>query len=115
MERYFVIKTTMLENGQMKSVTVKDKDLLVARVDNNYYVADARCPHLGGRLPQGKLSGTVVTCPRHGSKFDLRDGRVIQWTNQSGIVSKLSQTLKSPRSLNTYSSIIEGENIYVEL
>lgn len=36
-------------------------------------VAD-RCPHAGATLSEGELEGTVLTCPRHGSQFDVTDG-----------------------------------------
>lgn len=36
-------------------------------------VADV-CPHAGATLSTGELEGTVITCPRHGSQFDVRDG-----------------------------------------
>ena len=41
---------------------------------------------MGGKLSQGKLEGTAVTCPRHGSQFDLTDGRVVRWLKESGLV-----------------------------
>jgi nitrite reductase/ring-hydroxylating ferredoxin subunit len=36
-------------------------------------IADV-CPHAGATLSEGELDGTVLTCPRHGSQFDVRDG-----------------------------------------
>jgi nitrite reductase/ring-hydroxylating ferredoxin subunit len=36
-------------------------------------VADV-CPHAGARLSEGELEGPVLTCPRHGSQFDVRTG-----------------------------------------
>lgn len=36
-------------------------------------VADV-CPHAGATLSEGELDATVVTCPRHGSRFDVTDG-----------------------------------------
>lgn len=36
-------------------------------------VAD-RCPHAGARLSDGELDQQVVTCPRHGSQFDVCTG-----------------------------------------
>jgi nitrite reductase/ring-hydroxylating ferredoxin subunit len=36
---------------------------------------DGVCPHQGGPLGQGALSGTIVTCPWHGWQFDVRSGR----------------------------------------
>jgi nitrite reductase/ring-hydroxylating ferredoxin subunit len=32
------------------------------------------CPHAGARLSEGELQGAVITCPRHGSQFDVRTG-----------------------------------------
>lgn len=38
-----------------------------------YAVAD-HCPHAGATISEGDLAGTVLTCPRHGSQFDVRTG-----------------------------------------
>jgi len=32
----------------------------IARVRDNYYASDNRCPHMGGNLSMRKLEGTVV-------------------------------------------------------
>lgn len=36
-------------------------------------IAD-RCPHAGATLSAGESEGTVITCPGHGSRFDIRTG-----------------------------------------
>jgi len=99
----------------MRTVTVKGRKLLVARVGDSYYAADARCPHLGGQLAEGKLEGTVVTCPRHGSRFDLADGRVLRWTDWSGLTLALAKAFKSPRPLTTYGTRVEAGRLVVDL
>jgi nitrite reductase/ring-hydroxylating ferredoxin subunit len=38
----------------------------------------AWCPHAGGPLGEGGIEGDEVTCPWHGSRFCLRDGRPTQ-------------------------------------
>ena len=70
-----IAKVGELTDGTMKEVEVQGRKLLLAMAGGKYYVADGRCLHMGGRLARGKLEGTVVTCPLHGSQFDLRDGR----------------------------------------
>ena len=35
-----------------------------------------RCPHALGPLAEGKLRGTVLVCPWHFFRFDLRTGKV---------------------------------------
>jgi phenylpropionate dioxygenase-like ring-hydroxylating dioxygenase large terminal subunit len=37
---------------------------------------DNRCPHQGGPLPEGIVSGTTVVCPLHAWKIDLKSGTV---------------------------------------
>jgi nitrite reductase/ring-hydroxylating ferredoxin subunit len=51
----------------------------------------------------------VVTCPRHGSQFDLKDGSVIRWLKGSGVISALGKAIKSPRSIKTYPIKIEDQ------
>src|SRR4030043_98869 len=109
-----VAKKDELENGAMEAVNAAGREILLARIGDNYYAAENRCPHLGGNLAQGKLEGTVVTCPLHGSQFDLTNGKVIRWTNFTGFAAKLGNLLKSPKPLTTYKVKTEGDNILVE-
>jgi 3-phenylpropionate/trans-cinnamate dioxygenase ferredoxin subunit len=110
-----VLKTGDLKTGEMKSFNIADKEIMVARIGDDFYAADNKCPHLGGRLANGSLNGTVVTCPLHGSQFDLTNGDIIQWTNWTGIISRLGSALKSPRKLNVYQVMVEQDKVKVEL
>ena len=108
-------KTGDLADGAMKEVTVKGRWFLLARVKDKYYAADGRCPHMGGNLSIGKLDGTIVTCPRHYSQFDLADGRVIRWTGWTGLKLSLARMMRSPRPLKTYLVKLEGDSIMAEI
>ena len=110
-----VSKTSELEDGTMKEVLVQGREILLARVADRYYAADNRCPHMGGKLSQGKLEGTLVTCPRHGSQFDLSDGRVVRWLKGSGLIFRVSKALKPPRPLVTYNVKVEDDKILIEI
>lgn len=66
-----VMQTNELKEGQMRSVAIQGQEILLARVNGRFYAANNICPHMGGNLSQGILRGTVVTCPRHHSQFDL--------------------------------------------
>ena len=110
-----VAKSGELEDGTMKKVLARGHEILLAKVADKYYAADNRCPHMGGKLSQGKLEGTVITCPRHGSQFDLTDGRVVRWLKGSGLVSMVGKALKSPRPLATYTVKVEYDRIWIEI
>jgi len=107
--------TAEFSDGAKKKVMVNGKEIMLARVGNNYYALDNRCPHMGGDLSMGKLEGTVITCPRHGSQFDIRDGKNLRWTNWTGAVKAISQIVKSPRPAKTYRIKVEGSDILVEV
>jgi nitrite reductase/ring-hydroxylating ferredoxin subunit len=46
----------------------------VYHIDGNVHVVADRCPHAGALLSEGELDHNQVTCPRHGSQFDVCSG-----------------------------------------
>jgi nitrite reductase/ring-hydroxylating ferredoxin subunit len=67
-----------LEGAAMKRVEVDGEPALVTRAANGRVCAiAARCSHLGGPLDEGERDGDVVTCPWHGSQFDVCTGEVV--------------------------------------
>jgi 3-phenylpropionate/trans-cinnamate dioxygenase ferredoxin subunit len=110
-----VAKADELPEGSATGVVVEGRALLVARIGGRYYAADDICPHMGAKLSEGTLEGTVVICPRHGSRFDLADGHVVRWTSLPGPVAAVAKVVKSPRPLKTYPVKVEGDSILVQL
>lgn len=108
-------EVSQLTDGAMREVEVNRHQVLIARVGDSLYAVDSRCPHMGGKLTEGRLEGTIVTCPRHGSQFDLADGSVVRWLHGSGLVSRIGTALKSPCPLKTYNVKVEGREILVEI
>jgi 3-phenylpropionate/trans-cinnamate dioxygenase ferredoxin subunit len=109
-----VAKVSDLENGSMKKIHEGGQDLLLARVRDRYYCTDAYCPHLGGDLTKGILSGTTLTCPLHHSQFDITDGHVLRWTDLSGSILIAARNQRPPRPLRTYTVKIEGNAVFVK-
>ncbi len=108
-------KVGELEDGAMKSVSTKQGEFLLARVGNNYYAADSRCPHMKGKLAQGTLEETVVTCPMHGSQFDLKNGKVVRWLRGTGVLSRVGRVFKSATNLKTYRVQVKDDQLLIEL
>jgi len=50
--------------------------IAVFNVDGTYYAVEDLCTHDDGPLAEGRLHGFDIECPRHGARFDIRDGRV---------------------------------------
>jgi nitrite reductase/ring-hydroxylating ferredoxin subunit/uncharacterized membrane protein len=73
-----VVDEADLEGAAMKRVEVDGEPALVTRAASGAVCAiAARCSHLGGPLDDGERDGDVVTCPWHGSQFDVCTGEVV--------------------------------------
>lgn len=65
-----------LEPNQMKLVRLNGKRIVLARTATGYTAFDDHCTHKGGSLADGILADNSVTCPWHGSQFDVATGEV---------------------------------------
>jgi 3-phenylpropionate/trans-cinnamate dioxygenase ferredoxin subunit len=52
--------------------------IAIFNVDGTYYAVEDICTHDDGPLAEGELYGFEIECPRHGARFDIRDGRVLR-------------------------------------
>ena len=59
----------------------------VFRVEGQWCAIVDVCPHAGAALSGGELDGPVVTCPRHGSQFDVRSGERLRGPADDEIVT----------------------------
>lgn len=67
-----------LNGGKLVGVELEGETVVVSRSEESGEVCAiaATCSHLGGPLDEGKRDGDTVTCPWHGSRFDLCTGEV---------------------------------------
>ena len=63
-------------------VTVEGEPVLLVRDGDRLFAIGDRCTHQGAPLSRGRVtfSGSIaqVTCPAHGSTFDLSSGHVMR-------------------------------------
>ncbi len=64
--------------GQAIRLSVDGRAIAVFNRDGQLFAIDAKCTHVGGPLEQGAVADHTVTCPWHGSKFDLTSGAVVR-------------------------------------
>jgi nitrite reductase/ring-hydroxylating ferredoxin subunit len=60
------------------AVVAEGRQILLYRQDGTLYALDDVCSHAGGLLSRCPVDGLTATCPLHGSRFSLTDGRVIR-------------------------------------
>jgi nitrite reductase/ring-hydroxylating ferredoxin subunit/uncharacterized membrane protein len=74
-----VLDAAELQGEELRAVKLDGVSVLLARSQSGKVCALADvCTHLGGPLSEGSREGDTVTCPWHGSQFDLCEGTVLQ-------------------------------------
>jgi 3-phenylpropionate/trans-cinnamate dioxygenase ferredoxin subunit len=56
---------------------VDGQPVAVFNVSGKYYAIGDVCTHDDGPLGDGELDGYQIVCPRHGARFDIRNGRAL--------------------------------------
>src|SRR5688500_9212255 len=50
-------------------------EIALFNVDGKFYAISNVCVHQGGPLSKGTLENDIVTCPWHGWKYSIKNGR----------------------------------------
>jgi len=82
-----VATTDEMANQPTKCIEVQGEKVALFTSDDAFYALRDSCTHRGGPLSDGEVEGTEVTCPWHGTKFDLRSGAVLGPPAPAGIRS----------------------------
>jgi 3-phenylpropionate/trans-cinnamate dioxygenase ferredoxin subunit len=90
-----------VSEGQLAAFEVGGERIAIANVDGTLYAFDDSCPHRQCSLADGALQGTVVTCPCHGSRFDVTSGERLQGP--------------AARPVRTYAVQVEKGTLKIEL
>jgi nitrite reductase (NADH) small subunit len=99
------VRVTQCENIPLRegrAVKLGDLQIAIFNLGDRFLAIDNRCPHKGGPLSEGIVSGTTVVCPLHAWKVDLEAGSVV---NQASDVP----------CLKTYPTRIADGVVHVEL
>ncbi|MCP4082650.1 MAG: non-heme iron oxygenase ferredoxin subunit [Planctomycetaceae bacterium] len=87
--------------GGMQLVELDERLVILFHVDGQYYCLDDVCTHDGGPLSDGELLGCEIACPRHGAKFDVRNGEAL--------------TMPATQATAAHEVKLDGGNIYVKI
>ena len=96
-----VAKTSDVPDPGRVIVEVDETLVVLIQAGGQYYAIDDVCTHDGGPLGEGELAGYTIACPRHGAKFDVRDGRPL--------CAPATQPLRS------YPVKVEGSRVFVQI
>lgn len=66
-----------LAEGGRLFLEIDEQPIVVLRINNQYYAIADVCSHDDGPVGEGVLEGLEIVCPRHGARFDVRNGKVL--------------------------------------
>jgi nitrite reductase/ring-hydroxylating ferredoxin subunit len=78
MADFTVTDLDQLGNRELAAFDVSGTRIAIANVDDAFYAFGDTCTHQGCSLADGSLEATVVTCPCHGSQFNVTTGDVVR-------------------------------------
>ena len=90
-----------IPDGGMQLVEVDDRLVIVFNVQGDFYCIDDVCTHDGGPLSEGEIEGCQISCPRHGTKFDVRNGEAL--------------TMPATQATGSHEVKLDAGNIYVKI
>ena len=65
-----------LANGENIIIDVDGTDVVIFKIDEQFYAIEDVCSHDGAEIASGELDGDEIICPRHGAKFCVKTGAV---------------------------------------
>lgn len=71
-------KISDFDTVRIKSFRVLAKPVgIVKNDDGTFFATEIACKHQNADLSTGRVQGDVLTCPRHGWRYDLRTGECL--------------------------------------
>lgn len=137
MARHVVAALAELPPGSRKLVTAAGRPIVVFNVAGELFAVSNRCPHAGGELRHGRLTGLtlssgpgdycyarkgeILRCPWHGWEFDLRTGKsfcdpsTVKVRSYQVTVEPGAKLVEGPYKAETFQVAVEGEYVVVEV
>jgi 3-phenylpropionate/trans-cinnamate dioxygenase ferredoxin subunit len=137
MGRHVVASVEEIAPGGRKLVELEGRPIVVFNLSGEYFALLNRCPHQGGSLCHGKLTGLVLSdepgeytysrpgeiirCPWHGWEFDIRTGkswcdpRRIRVKNYPVSVEPGARLVEGPYVAETFRVSVEADYLVVDV
>jgi nitrite reductase/ring-hydroxylating ferredoxin subunit len=115
-----IATTAEVTAGKVLKANANGQAVLVAKVGNQYCSIANKCPHLGLPMAKGKFENGVITCPFHGSKFEICTGKNTEWVESfvgiplPGAAKKMMAMGKAPTDVANFAVTQEGEDLFID-
>ena len=137
MPKHVVAPVRDIPPGGRKAVAVNGRAIVVFNLGGEFFALTDRCPHKGGTLSKGRLTGLlessepgtycytrrgeIIRCPWHSWEFDIRTGK--SWCDPERVrarryavsVEPGTQLIEGPYTAETFPVTVEDKYVVVEM
>ena len=135
-KKHVVAAVSEIPPGSRKLVQAGGRAIVVFNLSGEFFALGNRCPHKGGSLCEGKLTGLVestepgeyrysrkgeiIRCPWHSWEFDIRTGKSwcdpekIRTRNYAVSVERGARLVEGPYTAETFPVAVENDYVVVE-
>jgi nitrite reductase/ring-hydroxylating ferredoxin subunit len=113
-----VCKLDEIPVGEAREFKVGGREIALARVaSGECYAVGGRCTHLRGPMGEGTLEGTTLTCPWHGSQFNVKSGLLVRWVQEPAWMRAVAGLIPPfmRRNLPSYEVRVEDGQVLVKV
>ena len=71
-----IAPTDQIPPREGRAVLIGDREIALFNLGSSFLATDNQCPHQGGPLCDGIVTGSSVVCPLHAWKVNLETGQV---------------------------------------
>ncbi len=96
-----VAKVVDIPDPGKQLLEVDDRLVVLFHVSGEFFCIEDVCTHDDGPLSDGALDGHAIACPRHGAKFDIRDGKAL--------------TMPATEATLVHEVKVEGDSVFVRI
>jgi nitrite reductase/ring-hydroxylating ferredoxin subunit len=109
-----------VKSDKVLKASANGQSVLVAKVGDKFCSIANKCPHLGLPLAKGRFEDGIITCPFHGSKFQICTGKNVEWVESfmgipmPEVGKKIMAMGKDPVDATSYVVTQEGQDLFID-
>ncbi len=94
-------------------ITVNSQRLILTRCGDEAYIYQGFCTHMLFPLAGSQVGECILTCKLHHSRFDVRDGSVVEWATYPPLQDSSLDEIRQRKGLRPYETRVVDGDVYI--
>ncbi len=94
-------------------LTINGQRLIITRCGDEARIFQGYCSHMLFPLRGSRVENCVLTCSLHQSRFDIRDGSVVEWAAFPPLVASALARIEENKMLRSYETCVTDGDVFV--